>query len=204
MRREITSASRGFGDRFVHRTGHSIGTEVHGTGANMDNLETHDERRILARRALLDRAGNLSGRLRRSLRSQRFRHRDVGVHDRARCSGSWSGSDKFRGAREDIIQHGLSQLSGRSVLLARVVRAEQGGAQAAVQHVVTEAEIGETLDLAAVLQDAQVRIEGDFPQRDDDLNVRRAAPVRVRETAGNCATPRASACCPAVRNVPPR
>jgi Xaa-Pro aminopeptidase len=38
---------RGFGDRFVHRTGHSIGSEVHGTGANMDNLETHDERRIL-------------------------------------------------------------------------------------------------------------------------------------------------------------
>jgi len=37
----------GFGDRFVHRTGHSIGTEVHGTGANMDNLETHDERRIV-------------------------------------------------------------------------------------------------------------------------------------------------------------
>jgi len=40
-------AARGFGDRFVHRTGHSIGTEVHGSGANMDNLETHDERRIL-------------------------------------------------------------------------------------------------------------------------------------------------------------
>jgi Xaa-Pro dipeptidase len=39
--------SRGYGDRFVHRTGHSIGTEVHGSGANMDNLETHDERRIL-------------------------------------------------------------------------------------------------------------------------------------------------------------
>lgn len=38
---------RGFGERFVHRTGHSIGNEVHGTGANMDNLETHDERRIL-------------------------------------------------------------------------------------------------------------------------------------------------------------
>ena len=38
---------RGFADRFVHRTGHSIGTEVHGTGANMDNLETHDDRRIL-------------------------------------------------------------------------------------------------------------------------------------------------------------
>jgi Xaa-Pro aminopeptidase len=40
-------AARGFGDRFVHRTGHSIGEEVHGTGANMDNLETHDDRRIL-------------------------------------------------------------------------------------------------------------------------------------------------------------
>jgi Xaa-Pro aminopeptidase len=38
---------RGYGDDFVHRTGHSIGTEVHGTGANMDNFETHDERRIL-------------------------------------------------------------------------------------------------------------------------------------------------------------
>jgi Xaa-Pro dipeptidase len=39
--------SKGFEDRFVHRTGHSIGEEVHGTGANMDNLETHDDRRIL-------------------------------------------------------------------------------------------------------------------------------------------------------------
>lgn len=39
--------ARGFGDQFVHRTGHSIGEEVHGSGANMDNLETHDERRVL-------------------------------------------------------------------------------------------------------------------------------------------------------------
>ena len=38
---------KGYGDQFVHRTGHSIGTEVHGAGANMDNLETHDERRLL-------------------------------------------------------------------------------------------------------------------------------------------------------------
>jgi len=38
---------RGFAEYFVHRTGHSIGTEVHGTGANMDNLETHDERRVI-------------------------------------------------------------------------------------------------------------------------------------------------------------
>ncbi|HXZ80080.1 MAG TPA: M24 family metallopeptidase [Terriglobales bacterium] len=37
----------GFGKNFVHRTGHSIATEVHGNGANMDNLEIHDERQIL-------------------------------------------------------------------------------------------------------------------------------------------------------------
>jgi Xaa-Pro dipeptidase len=39
----------GFGDFFFHRTGHSIGTDVHGTGANMDNLESHDERRVISR-----------------------------------------------------------------------------------------------------------------------------------------------------------
>ncbi len=39
--------SAGFGDAFVHRTGHSITSDVHGTGANMDNLETHDDRLIL-------------------------------------------------------------------------------------------------------------------------------------------------------------
>jgi Xaa-Pro dipeptidase len=37
----------GFGKYFIHRTGHSIGTEVHANGANMDDLEIHDERRIL-------------------------------------------------------------------------------------------------------------------------------------------------------------
>ncbi|HXZ31482.1 MAG TPA: Xaa-Pro peptidase family protein [Terriglobales bacterium] len=37
----------GFGMYFIHRTGHSIGTEVHANGANIDDLEIHDERRIL-------------------------------------------------------------------------------------------------------------------------------------------------------------
>ncbi|MGB9235875.1 MAG: Xaa-Pro peptidase family protein [Terriglobales bacterium] len=41
----ITKAT--YGDYFIHRTGHSIGTEVHSNGANMDDLEIHDERRIL-------------------------------------------------------------------------------------------------------------------------------------------------------------
>lgn len=39
----------GYGAAFVHRTGHSIGQETHGNGANMDNLETHEERRVLRR-----------------------------------------------------------------------------------------------------------------------------------------------------------
>lgn len=37
----------GYGKYFVHRTGHSIGEEVHGNGANIDNLETQDTRRLL-------------------------------------------------------------------------------------------------------------------------------------------------------------
>jgi Xaa-Pro dipeptidase len=42
-------ADAGHGDRFVHRTGHSIGREGHGNGTNIDDLETRDERRILPR-----------------------------------------------------------------------------------------------------------------------------------------------------------
>jgi Xaa-Pro dipeptidase len=37
----------GYGKYFVHRTGHSIGQQVHGNGANMDGLETRDDRRIV-------------------------------------------------------------------------------------------------------------------------------------------------------------
>jgi Xaa-Pro dipeptidase len=39
--------SAGFEQYFIHRTGHSIATDVHANGANMDDLEIHDERRIL-------------------------------------------------------------------------------------------------------------------------------------------------------------
>jgi len=39
---------RGYERFFIHRTGHSIGREVHGNGANLDNLETRDERRLIA------------------------------------------------------------------------------------------------------------------------------------------------------------
>ena len=37
----------GLADWFTHRTGHNIGAEIHGSGAHLDNLETHDVRRIL-------------------------------------------------------------------------------------------------------------------------------------------------------------
>lgn len=52
---EVDQAARdaieqtGFGAAFCHRTGHSIGQETHGNGANMDNLETHEERQVLPR-----------------------------------------------------------------------------------------------------------------------------------------------------------
>lgn len=37
----------GYGEAFFHRTGHSLGTEVHFTGVNIDNLETQDRRRLM-------------------------------------------------------------------------------------------------------------------------------------------------------------
>jgi len=52
---EVDDAARsvivqaGYGDYFVHRTGHSIGEDIHGNGANMDNFETHDTRRVIPR-----------------------------------------------------------------------------------------------------------------------------------------------------------
>ena len=44
--REVV-AQAGYGDAFVHRTGHNIGERVHGNGAHLDNLETHDTRPLL-------------------------------------------------------------------------------------------------------------------------------------------------------------
>lgn len=44
--RDVIDAA-GFGPQFVHRTGHSLGTNVHGNGVHMDDYETHDDRRLL-------------------------------------------------------------------------------------------------------------------------------------------------------------
>jgi Xaa-Pro aminopeptidase len=37
----------GYGAQFIHRTGHSLGEQVHGNGVHMDDYETHDERRLI-------------------------------------------------------------------------------------------------------------------------------------------------------------
>ena len=44
--RDVITAA-GYGDFFVHRTGHSLGTEVHGNGVHMDDYETRDVRKLL-------------------------------------------------------------------------------------------------------------------------------------------------------------
>ena len=68
-----------------------------------------------------DRAGNLSGRLRRAARkwtfsSPRIRRRRPGLF-----SGTWSGSDNLGRANENPVEHRLRQFSGGSVLLARMI-----------------------------------------------------------------------------------
>ncbi len=44
--RDVIEAA-GYGAYFIHRTGHSLGEEVHGNGVHMDDYETHDDRRLL-------------------------------------------------------------------------------------------------------------------------------------------------------------
>jgi Xaa-Pro dipeptidase len=44
-------AEAGYGEFFLHRTGHNIETSVHGSGANIDNLEMHDDRPLIANTA---------------------------------------------------------------------------------------------------------------------------------------------------------
>lgn len=52
---EVDDAARkvieraGYGEAFIHRTGHNIAQDLHGNGTHMDNLETHDDRLILNR-----------------------------------------------------------------------------------------------------------------------------------------------------------
>lgn len=45
--RDVIQAA-GYGEWFIHRTGHNLGEEVHGPGANLDNFETHDYRQLIS------------------------------------------------------------------------------------------------------------------------------------------------------------
>ena len=50
---EVDQAARqvlerlGYGDHILHRTGHSLGEDVHGNGVHLDDYETHDDRRLI-------------------------------------------------------------------------------------------------------------------------------------------------------------
>jgi Xaa-Pro aminopeptidase len=44
--RDVITAA-GYGEYFIHRTGHSLGEEVHGNGVHMDDYETHDDRQLV-------------------------------------------------------------------------------------------------------------------------------------------------------------
>ena len=73
---------RGYGDRIVHRTGHSLGESVHGNGVHMDDYETHDDRRLLPGTGFTVEPGLYFETLRRAHRNQRVSGRARGNCDR--------------------------------------------------------------------------------------------------------------------------
>ena len=78
--------SKGYGKYFAHRTGHSIGVEVHSTGANMDNLETQDDREMIPNTCFSIEPGHLSSGVRRA---QRDRH----DHPRRQGRSEWQDTE---------------------------------------------------------------------------------------------------------------
>ena len=83
-------ASAGYGRHILHRTGHSLGETVHGNGVNMDDYETHDDRRLLAGHRLHHRAGRLLRRLRRPDGNQHGRRRRATRRSPGRCRPRFS------------------------------------------------------------------------------------------------------------------
>ena len=63
----------GYGGAILHRTGHSLGENVHGNGVHMDDYETHDERRLLPGTGFTIEPGLYFERFRRPDRNQHGR-----------------------------------------------------------------------------------------------------------------------------------
>ena len=70
--RDVITAA-GYGDYFIHRTGHSLGEEVHGNGVHMDDYETHDDRRLVTGTGFTIEPGVYTPRVRRAHRDQHGR-----------------------------------------------------------------------------------------------------------------------------------
>jgi Xaa-Pro aminopeptidase len=86
-------ARRGFGDDFIHRTGHSLGmTAPHGDGANLDDLETHDTREIIEGTAFTIEPGVYRP------------HEDVGVRSEINVVMTSNGPKVFSAIQHDIIR----------------------------------------------------------------------------------------------------
>jgi Xaa-Pro aminopeptidase len=60
----------GLGEYFTHRLGHNLGVQIHGSGANLDDLETHDTRRLLPGQAVTIEPGAYVGPKNFGIRSE--------------------------------------------------------------------------------------------------------------------------------------
>ena len=83
---------------------------------------------------------------------------------------TWFGSDNLRRAKENAIEHFLGQFTRRCVLLARMVGTEQSRLQI-IEHVMPEAEVGNTSDFPAALPSGEVSIHGDLSEHDDNAHI---------------------------------
>ena len=77
------SRTAGYGDAILHRTGHSLGENVHGNGVHLDDYETHDDRRMLPGTGFTVEPGLYFDTLRRAHRDQRVSRRARGAGHRA-------------------------------------------------------------------------------------------------------------------------
>ena len=109
----------GFGEYFTHRTGHSISTETHGNGANLDNLETHDERLILPYTCFSVEPGHLPAGIRSTQRSEYVDRARPGRRHRTntnRTSADLGFTTPIKSGRVPLVRQGVrgKKTTGRS------------------------------------------------------------------------------------------